>query len=82
MIISDTVSYTHLDVYKRQVHSRIRERILEEFILSKNLYIMNEESDSTTFSSRIRANIMDLTVVNNKLIKTISEWEIKKEETC
>ena len=58
----------------------IHKEDIREFILRRNLYIMNEESENTTFQSRRGARNVDITLLNNKLITTISEW--KKEESC
>ena len=57
-----------------------RERTIEESILRKNLYIIHEESESTTFHRRGASNI-DLTLVNNTLITAIYGWEIKRDES-
>ena len=51
-----------------------RGRIVEEFLLSKQIHILNE-SDYTTFQSRGARNI-DITVVSNQL--TLVEWEISE----
>ena len=59
-----------------------RGRILEEYIFNKNLYIMNEESELTTFQSRTGSSNIDLTVVNNRMTSAFSGWEIRNEESC
>ena len=59
-----------------------RGRKLEEYISSKNLYIMNEESEMTTYKSRRGSSNVDLTIINNLLITACSGWEISKEESC
>jgi hypothetical protein len=48
-----------------------RGKILEEYIISKNLHIMNEESEQTTFQSRRGSSNIDLTIVNNHLITVL-----------
>jgi len=45
-----------------------RGRILEEFLMSKQLHIMNEGRDYTTFRSRRDTTNIDLTVINNQLL--------------
>jgi hypothetical protein len=56
--------------------------MVEEFLMSKQLHIMNEDSESTTFrSSRSTSNI-DITVINNQLLSTFAEWEISDQESC
>jgi hypothetical protein len=59
-----------------------RGKILEEYIISKNLHIMNEESEQTTFQNRRGSSNIDLTIVNNHLISALKNWEISKEESC
>jgi len=56
-------------------------KIMEEYIISKNLNIINEESEQTTFQNRRSSNI-DLTIVNNQLLTTLKNWEIREEESC
>jgi hypothetical protein len=56
--------------------------ILEEYIISKTLYIMNEESEQTTFQNRRGSSYIDLTIVNNHLINGLKNWEISKEGSC
>ena len=43
-------------------------RILEEFLTSKQLHILNEESTLTTYVSSHGISNIDLTVVSNRLI--------------
>jgi len=57
-------------------------RILEEFLTSKQLYIMNEESDYTTIQSRRGTSNIDLTVISDQLLRTVVEWEISEQERC
>ena len=58
-----------------------RGRILEEFITSKQLHIMNKEGSNTTFRNRIGASNIDLTIVNNQLLRRVSGWEISDQES-
>jgi hypothetical protein len=50
-----------------------RGRALEEYISSKNLYIINETSTKTTFHTRRGSSNIDLTIINNLLVPTFSE---------
>ena len=59
-----------------------RGRILEEFLMSKQLHIMNEGRDYTTFRSRRDTTNIDLTVINNQLLWAVVECKISKEESC
>ena len=56
-------------------------RILEEFITSQQLHILNEKCDSTTFRNRIGASNIDLTLITNHLLHRISRWEISDQES-
>jgi hypothetical protein len=59
-----------------------RGKKLEEFLISKQLFIMNEDSEMNTFlGSRGSSNIY-LTICNNKLLKEVQEWKISEEESC
>jgi hypothetical protein len=58
-----------------------RGRILEEFITSKQRHIMNKEGSNTTFRNRIGASDIDLTIVNDQLLRRVSGWEISDQES-
>jgi hypothetical protein len=58
-----------------------RGRMLEEFLMSKQLHIINEESDYTTFCSRRGTSNIDLTVINNQLLRAEVEWEVSEQES-
>jgi hypothetical protein len=47
-----------------------RGRILEEYITSKNLHIMTEENEQTTFQNKRGSSNIDLTIVNNQLLRS------------
>jgi len=53
-----------------------RGRILEKFLNSNQLHILNGDSDYTTFSSTRGTSNIDLTIVNTRLLRTVKEWEI------
>ena len=55
---------------------------IEECLISKQLYIMNEDSEMTTFKSNRGPNNIYLTISNNKLLKEVQEWKISEEESC
>jgi hypothetical protein len=48
-----------------------RGRILEEYITSNQLYIMNEDSSNTTFRNRIGTGNIDLTVISDRLLRGV-----------
>jgi hypothetical protein len=43
---------------------------------------MDEESELTTFQSRRGSSNIDLTNVNNQLLKALKNWEMSEEESC
>ena len=66
--------------YDKQTN--LRGRTLEEYLISRDLNIMNEQSELTTYqSSRGRSNI-DLTITNNSILKNLKDWEISMEDSC
>jgi hypothetical protein len=58
-----------------------RGRILEEFITSNQLYIMNEECSNTTFRNHMGTSNIDLTIISPQLIKSVSGWAINDQES-
>lgn len=59
-----------------------RGRILEEYLCSKQLHIMNEECENTTFESITGKSNIDLTITNGVLMKKFNEWKCRSEESC
>jgi len=55
-----------------------RGKTLEEYVINKNLYIMNKESELTTFQNKRGISRIDLTIVNNQLLKALNKWEISE----
>jgi len=65
-------------------HNKItnsRGRILEEFITSKQLFILNEQSCNTTFRNRLGTSNIDLTITCPRLLNSITEWAISDQES-
>ena len=58
-----------------------RGKKLEEFLISKQLFVVNEKNEMKTFQSSWGSSIIDLTISNNKLLKEVQEWKISEEET-
>ena len=58
-----------------------RGRILEEFIKSKQLFILNKQSYSTTFRNRLGTSNIDLTITCPRLLDSITEWAISDQES-
>jgi hypothetical protein len=65
----------------RQTDKQERQN-LEEFLISKQLYILNEESDHTTFRSSRGSSNIDFTLVSNQLLRVVGEWDICDQVSC
>jgi hypothetical protein len=60
----------------------VRGRELEKFLITQQLFIINEYSDMKKFQSNRGSSNIDLTVSNYKLLKEVQEWKISEEESC
>jgi len=58
------------------VKTNSRGRKMEEYLASKQLHIINEESVRFTFRNSRGSSKIDVTVTNNNLIAAVNEWEI------
>jgi len=54
-------------------------KTLDEILTSRNLHIMNEESERTTFQSPRGSSNIDVTVINNRLFQNFHDWEISED---
>jgi ectoine hydroxylase-related dioxygenase (phytanoyl-CoA dioxygenase family) len=59
-----------------------RGKVLEEFLASSQLHIINEESNKTTFLSSRGSSNIDLTIVNNQMLPFLEDWALSEEESC
>jgi ribonuclease HI len=59
-----------------------RGKVMEEFLISKQLHIANEESDHKTFQNSRGASNIDLTILNNQAIGLIQGWTIHNQDSC
>jgi len=59
-----------------------RGKILEEFLMSMKLHIINEESCYTTFRNSRGASNIDLTDTYNQALDIVREWVISDQESC
>jgi hypothetical protein len=59
-----------------------RGKKLEEYLGSRQLHIIKEESERFTFHNSRGSSNIDLTITNNNLIAGMNEWEISAEESC
>jgi len=48
--------------------------MMEEFIASNQLYIINEDSPRRTFQSIRGESNIDLTIVNNHMLADVTDW--------
>ena len=58
-----------------------RGRLLDEYLMSKQLYILNEESFNTTFHNQRGASNIDLTIITKQLLRTVTQWQISDQES-
>ena len=58
------------------VLTKKREKTLEEFLMSKQLYIINKESCCTTFRTSQGASNIDFIVINNQALHVVGDWVI------
>jgi len=65
-----------------EVLTKKREKTLEEFLMSKQLHIINKESCCTTFRSSQGASNIDLTVINNQALHVIGDWVMSVCVVC
>jgi len=58
-----------------------RGRTLDEYLISKQLHILNEEGLNNTFRNRRGASNIDLRIITNQLLRTVKQWEISDQES-
>ena len=56
--------------------------MLEEFILSNNLHILNDNKVIRTFESNTGSSNVDLTITNNRMLPLMFDWECLNEGNC
>ena len=59
-----------------------RGKILEEFIICNDLYVLNEATETPTFQSNRGSSRIDLTITNSRLVRSVSDWICGEEESC
>ena len=59
-----------------------RRKILEEYIICNDLYVLNEATETSTFQSNRGSSRIDLTITNSKLVRFVSDWTCGEEESC
>jgi exonuclease III len=58
-----------------------RGRILEEFLTSNQLYIVNKDSNNTTFRNSLGTSNIDLTIISTQLLNHVTGWTICDQES-
>jgi len=59
-----------------------RGKMLEEFVASNHLHVINEDNKRTTFQSNRGKSNIDLTITNNQMLANIKKWDISEEESA
>ena len=63
-------------------HTNARGRTMEEFIISRDLQILNKETAIPTFETSRGRSWIDLTLCNSKLSQYTGRWTCGEEESC
>ena len=58
-----------------------RGRLLEEFVISNRVHIVNEDSKRTTFESNRGTSNTDLTIADNKMATLLKKWQCNEQES-
>ena len=74
---SNARSTTWHDVTKNN-----RGKMMEEFVASSQLHIINEDSPRKIFQRSRGSSNIDLTIVKNRMLPEINNWEISDEESA
>ena len=64
------------------VLTNYRGKLLEEFLASNQLHVINENSARTMLQSARGSSNIDFTVVNNQVLAAITDWDISEEGSC
>jgi hypothetical protein len=59
-----------------------RGKLLEEYLICKDLYVLNEATETPTFHSNRGSSRIDLTITNSRLVRYVSDWICGQEESC
>ena len=63
------------------ITTKARGKKLEEYLMRKQFYIMNEESSDTTFRTQKGASNIDLAIVTEQLLRMVTQWKIGDQES-
>jgi hypothetical protein len=59
-----------------------RGKSLEEYILTRDLFLKNEDTSTPTFETMRGRSWIDLTLCNNPMVQKTSGWTCGEEESC
>ena len=63
-------------------YTNARRRTLEDYIITRDLHILNKETGIPSFETNRGRSWIDLTLCNSKLIQDIRRWTCGEEESC
>jgi hypothetical protein len=63
-------------------HTNARGRTMEEYIITKDLHILNTENGIPSFETNRGRSWIDLTLCNSKLAPNVRRWTCGEEESC
>jgi hypothetical protein len=61
--------------------TNVRGKKLDDYLMSKHLYVMNEDSPDTTFRTRRGTSNIDLTIVTDHSLRMVTQWKISDQES-
>ena len=64
------------------VQTNARGKILEEFILSNRLHVINEAGHLPTYQASRGASCIDIGITNNQLLTLLKTWSCGEDESC
>ena len=76
-VVSNTRSNVLHDTITNQ-----RGKILEEFLICNDLYVLNEFTETPTFESNSGGSRTDPTTTYSRLVRYVSDWICGQEESC
>ena len=59
-----------------------RGKILEEFLICSDLYVLNEATETPTFQFNRRSSSIELIITNSRIGRYVSDWICREEENC
>jgi hypothetical protein len=63
-------------------HTNVRGRTMEEYIITRDLHIINTETGIPSFETNRGRSWIDLTLCNSKVTQNIRRWTCGEEESC